>query len=196
MYAYINGKLTYKTPTLVYLECNGIAYSINISLNTYAYIENLHEVKLFIQQIVREDNLSLFGFFNEDEKIMFNHLITVSGIGPNTARLMLSSLTTQELHQAIINNDVRLIQSVKGVGPKSAQKVIIELKDKMQKSNLTSDGTSSTQNNNLPIVDEALAALNMLGFQKNKAEKAIQLALKQENITSVESLIKQSLKNL
>ena len=131
MYAYIKGKLTFKSPTQVYLECNGIGYLINISLQTYSEIEPLDDVKLYTQQIIREDAHTMYGFFSEDEKNMFNHLISVSGIGPNTARLMLSSMNSTEWINAIISEDVRLIQSVKGVGPKSAQRVIIELKDKV-----------------------------------------------------------------
>lgn len=198
MYAYIKGKLTHKSPTLVHLECNGIGFLINISLQTYSEIEEKEDVKLFIQQIIREDAHTLYGFYTEDEKIMFNHLISVSGIGPNTARLMLSSMHANEWINAIVSEDIRLIQSVKGVGPKSAQRVVIELKDKVKKENLLSNNTSNTislaKND---IYNEAMAALNMLGFAKVQAEKALQKAIKENsNIISVEELIKSSLKNL
>jgi len=198
MYAYLKGKLTYKTPTYVYIECNGIAFHVNISLHTYSDIEKLEEVMLYTQLIVREDAHILYGFYAEEERNMFNHLISVSGIGPNTARLMLSSLSTKELQNAIIYDDVRLIQSVKGVGPKSAQKVIIELKDKVKKENLTQTLEPNLGvNNKNEIYSEAIAALSMLGFAKNQAEKAIQSVLKSNpNIHSTEELIKQSLKNL
>jgi Holliday junction DNA helicase RuvA len=199
MYAYLKGKITHLSPTQIHLECNGIGFLINISLQTYSDIEKLNEVKLFTQQIVREDAHTLFGFFTEEEKNLFNHLISVSGIGPNTARLMLSSLNTNEWINAIISEDVRLIQSVKGVGPKSAQRVIIELKDKVKKENLTaSTGIVSANNLKSDIYLEALAALSMLGFAKPQAEKSIQKVLKESNlnVNSVEELIKLSLKNL
>lgn len=198
MYAYIKGKLTFKSPTQVYLECNGIGYLINISLQTYSEIEPLDDVKLYTQQIIREDAHTMYGFFSEDEKNMFNHLISVSGIGPNTARLMLSSMNSTEWINAIISEDVRLIQSVKGVGPKSAQRVFIELRDKVKKETyLQSSELGIMANSKSEIFSEAIAALSMLGFAKNQSEKAIQTVLKiNPNINTTEDLIKQSLKNL
>lgn len=198
MYAYIKGKLTHKSPTQVHLECNDIGFLINISLQTYSEIENKDDVKLFIQQIIREDAHTLFGFHTEEEKNLFNHLISVSGIGPNTARLMLSSMNTNEWINAIISEDIRLIQSVKGVGPKSAQRVVIELKDKVKKENLAiAKDVSVISSAKNEVYTEALAALNMLGFAKIQAEKAIQKVIKENsNIHSVEELIKLSLKNL
>jgi Holliday junction DNA helicase RuvA len=199
MYAYIKGKLTTKTPTLVYLECGGVGFQVNISLQTFSEIEKLEEAMLYTQLIVREDAHILYGFFSEEEKNMFNYLISVSGIGPNTARLMLSSLSTQELVNAIIHDDVRLIQSVKGVGPKSAQKVIIELKDKVKKDNISQLAGASGLKSSIKseIVSETIAALSMLGFAKAPSEKAVQNVLKNNpDIATVEELIKQSLKNL
>ena len=198
MYAYLKGKLTYKSPTLVYIECGGVGFQVNITLQTYSEIEKLEETILYTQQIVREDGHFLYGFYSEDEKNIFNHLISVSGIGPNTARLMLSSLSVQELTNAIIYEDVRLIQSVKGVGPKSAQRVIIELKDKVKKETyLQSSELGIMANSKSEIFSEAIAALSMLGFAKNQSEKAIQTVLKiNPNINTTEDLIKQSLKNL
>lgn len=199
MYAYIIGKITHKSPTQVYLECNGIGFFINISLQTYSEIEQKEEVKLYIQQIIREDAHTLYGFFTENEKNVFNHLLSISGIGPNTARLMLSSMSASEWVNAIISEDIRLIQSVKGVGPKSAQRVVIELKDKLKKEIITTgnDVMAIAYTAKNDIYNEALAALNMLGFVKNQAEKAMQKALKDiPNINSVEELIKVSLKNL
>lgn len=198
MYAYLKGKLTYKSPTLVYIECGGVGFQVNITLQTYSEIEKLEETILYTQQIVREDGHFLYGFYTEDEKNTFNHLISVSGIGPNTARLMLSSLSVQELTNAIIYEDVRLIQSVKGVGPKSAQRVIIELRDKVKKETyLQSSEVGIIANSKSEIFSEAIAALSMLGFAKNQSEKAIQTVLKiNPNINTTEDLIKQSLKNL
>ncbi|HMV14399.1 MAG: Holliday junction branch migration protein RuvA [Chitinophagales bacterium] len=198
MFAYISGKITYKTPTHIYLDCNGIAYYINISLNTYAAIEKQESVKLYTHLVVREDAHVLYGFYTEEEKNLFLHLISVSGVGPNTARLVLSSMSTQEFQKAIIQADVRLIQSIKGIGPKSAQRLILELKDKLKK-DATAEGMDNiaASSSNTLIKEEALAALNMLGFQKAQAEKAVQKSM-QENtqIQSVEELIKLSLKNL
>ena len=198
MIAYLNGKITYKTPTHVYLDCNGVAYFVNISLTTFSQIEKAENIKLFTHLVVREDAHVLYGFFSEEEKNMFLYLISVSGVGPNTARLVLSSMSTSEFQRAIIQEDVRLIQSIKGIGPKSAQRLILELKDKLKKTpvqegmdNLLLHGSHSV------MTDEALAALNMLGFQKLQAEKAVQKAIRENHqIQSVEELIKLSLKNL
>jgi len=198
MLAYLTGKITYKTATHVYLECNGVAYFVNISLNTFSQIENAENVKLFTHLVIREDAHTLFGFFSEEEKNMFLHLISVSGVGPNTARLVLSSMSTSEFQKAIIQEDVRLIQSIKGIGPKAAQRLILELRDKLKKSS-TQEGIDIAQTYGVRSVmaDEALAALTMLGFQKAQAEKAIQKVLKENQQTqSVEELIKLSLKNL
>jgi Holliday junction DNA helicase RuvA len=198
MYAYLTGKITYKTPTHVYLDCNGVGYFIHISLSTFSQIEHAENIKLFIHLVVREDAHLLFGFCTEDEKSMFLHLISVSGIGPNTARLVLSSMSTQEFQRAITQENVRLIQSIKGIGPKSAQRLILELKDKLKREPMQ-DGMEmkAASGSHAVMNDEALAALNMLGFQKIQAEKAIQKALKESHpVQSVEELIKLSLKNL
>jgi Holliday junction DNA helicase RuvA len=140
----------------------------------------------------------LYGFFSEEEKNMFLHLISVSGVGPNTARLVLSSMSTYEFQKAIIQGDVRLIQSIKGIGPKSAQRLILELKDKLKKEPIPEGMDSQLlQGGQSVITEEALSALNMLGFQKAQAEKAVQKAIKEnQQIQSVEELIKLSLKNL
>ncbi|MBK9330501.1 MAG: Holliday junction branch migration protein RuvA [Sphingobacteriales bacterium] len=198
MYAYLTGKITYKTPTHVYLDCNGVGYFIHISLSTFSQIEHTDNIRLFIHLVVREDAHLLFGFYTEDEKSMFLHLISVSGIGPNTARLVLSSMSTQEFQRAITQENVRLIQSIKGIGPKSAQRLILELKDKLKREPMQ-DGMEmkAASGSHAVMNDEALAALNMLGFQKIQAEKAIQKALKESHpVQSVEELIKLSLKNL
>ncbi|HQV77889.1 MAG TPA: Holliday junction branch migration protein RuvA [Chitinophagales bacterium] len=198
MFAYLYGKITLKTPTHIYLDCNGVAYFVHISLNTFSQLENMENATLFTHLVVREDAHILYGFYTEEEKNMFLYLISVSGVGPNTARLVLSSLSVQEFQKAIIQEDVRLIQSIKGIGPKSAQRLILELKDKLKKSNLT-EGMDSTMLSTQTSVmsEEALSALNMLGFQKATAEKAVAKVMKENSqIQSVEELIKLSLKNL
>lgn len=198
MYAYLTGKITYKTPTHVYLDCNGVGYFIHISLSTFSQIEHTENIKLFTHLVVREDAHLLYGFYTEEEKNMFLHLISVSGIGPNTARLVLSSMSTQEFQRAITQENVRLIQSIKGIGPKSAQRLILELKDKLKKEPLQEGVDMPALTGSHAVMnDEALAALNMLGFQKIQAEKAVQKALKEGHpVQSVEELIKLSLKNL
>lgn len=198
MYAYLNGKISLKTPTHVYLDCNGIAFFVNITLHTFSQLEQDAFVKLYTHLVVREDAHILYGFISEEEKNMFLHLISVSGVGPNTARLVLSSLSVQEFQKAIIQEDVRLIQSIKGIGPKSAQRLILELKYKLKKSP-TSEGMEATllHSHSSIMSDEALAALTMLGFQKPQAEKAITKVWKENgNVQTVEDLIKLSLKNL
>jgi Holliday junction DNA helicase RuvA len=197
MFAYLNGRITYKTPTHVYLDCNGVAYFINISLTTYSQLENAENAKLYMHLVVREDAHILYGFFTEEEKAMFLHLVSVSGVGPNTARLVLSSLSIQEFQRAIIQEDVRLIQSIKGIGPKSAQRLILELKDKLKKEPAQQGAETLLPHGSNVMNEEALAALTMLGFQKTQSERAVQKALKDNlKIESVEELIKLSLKNL
>lgn len=197
MFAYLDGKITHKTPTHIYIECNGVGYFVNISLTTFSQIESLSEAKLFTHLVVREDAHILYGFFTEEEKNMFLYLISVSGVGPNTARLVLSSLSVQEFQKAIISEDVRLIQSIKGIGPKSAQRLILELKDKLKKDKMLDNADNISIQGNRMVADEALAALSILGFPKAQAEKAISKVLKENNaIHSVEELIKWSLKNL
>lgn len=195
MFAYLNGKLTYKSPTQVYVDCNGVGYQVNITLYTYSDVELLESAKLYTYLHVREDIQVLYGFSTEQEKQMFIHLISVSGVGPNTARLILSSMTTNELANAIINEEVSLIQTVKGIGPKSAKRLVLELKDKM-KSIDTVDTVTSVNESSNAIVGEAVAALTMLGFSKNQAEKAVLKLWKTNTVKNVEELIKLSLKNL
>jgi Holliday junction DNA helicase RuvA len=195
MFAYLNGKLTYKSPTQIYVDCNGVGYQVNITLYTYSDIELLDSAKLFTYFYVREDQQVLYGFSTEQEKQMFVHLISVSGVGPNTARLILSSMTTNELANAIINEEVSLIQKVKGIGPKSAKRLILELKDKMKSIETLNIATTSDASTN-NIVEEAVAALTMLGFSKNQTEVAVLKLWKANPVKSVEELIKLSLKNL
>jgi len=195
MFAYLNGKLTYKSPTQIYVDCNGVGYQVNITLYTYSDIELLETAKLYTYFYVREDQQILYGFSTEQEKQMFIHLISVSGVGPNTARLILSSMTTNELANAIINEEVSLIQTVKGIGPKSAKRLVLELKDKMKSIETQSIAAASDSSAN-HLVEEAVAALMMLGFSKNQTELTVMKIWKANSIKSVEELIKLSLKNL
>jgi Holliday junction DNA helicase RuvA len=192
MIAHLNGKLVEKNPTNVIIECGGVGYFVKISLNTFSALGSNEQLKLFTQQIVREDAHLLFGFATIEERDVFNLLLSVSGIGPNTAILMLSSLQPAEIAQAIQTDDVRTIQSIKGIGAKTAQRVIIDLKDKMVKMEW-SGGSNIFAGHNTNRFD-ALTALISLGFDKKSAEKAIEkLATGNE---SVEELIKGALKIL
>jgi len=170
----------------------GIGYHLNISLHTYEKIVNLDHCKLLAHQVIREDAQQLFGFFDEEERELFRQLISVSGIGPNTARMALSSLSPEELKRAIIAGDISLIKSVKGVGPKTAQRIIVELQDGLKKTNV---GEMSVLTGKTIAVEEALAAMQTLGFPRLQAERAITAALKNNNGNqSVEEILKQALK--
>jgi Holliday junction DNA helicase RuvA len=194
MYAYIDGKLVFRCPTYVVIEAGGIGYHIHISLNTYAALPEHERCKLYTWLHVKEDAHTLYGFIDEGEKRLFLHLISVSGIGPNTGRMILSSITPAEIQTAIVKGDVPLIQRIKGIGPKSAQRMILELQDKLKKEG--PDSLISMPSHNT-AKDEALSALVMLGFAKSSAEKALDSAIRAttENL-SVEQLIKIALKSL
>jgi Holliday junction DNA helicase RuvA len=192
MIAHLNGKLIEKNPTNVIVECAGVGYFVKVSLNTFSALGNEEHLKIYTQFIVREDAQLLYGFATIEERDVFNFLISVSGIGPNTAILMLSSMTPAEIAQAIQTEDVRSIQAIKGIGAKTAQRVIIDLKDKMLKVEWN-EPTNIFAGNNTNRFD-ALTALIALGFDKKAAEKAIdKVATGSE---SVEQLIKGSLKIL
>lgn len=194
MYAYINGKLVFKCPTYVEIEAGGIGYHINISLNTYASLQEKEHCKLFTWLHVKEDAHTLYGFFEEGERRLFLHLISVSGIGPNTGRMILSSISPSEIQAAIVKGDVSQIQRIKGIGPKSAQRMILELQDKLRKEGPDSLISMPVHNT---AKDEALTALVMLGFNKNIAEKSLESTIKASTEDlSVEALIKNALKSL
>lgn len=194
MYAYIDGKLAFKCPTYVIIEAGGVGYHINISLNTYSNLGDSERCKLYTWLHVKEDAHTLYGFADEGERRLFLHLVSVSGIGPNTGRMILSSITPDEIQTAIVKGDVPLIQRIKGIGPKSAQRMILELQDKLKKEG---SGSLISAPANTTAKDEALSALVMLGFARNLAEKAITGATSggNENLT-VEQLIKIALKSL
>ncbi len=194
MYEFINGKIIEITPSYVVLETAQIGYFINISLTTYEKINKAETVKLFIHQILREDTNTLFGFEDQNEREIFRQLISVSGIGANTARLMLSSLKPAEIVKAIGDADVAVIKSVKGIGLKTAQRVIVDLKDKIGKIS-SSEATLQFAEKNL-VVEEALSALVMLGFNKKNAEKIIQKIIKNTPDITVEEMVKLGIKNM
>lgn len=192
MYAYITGKIIEKSPTCVVLDNNGIGYDINITLNTFTAIGEKETVKLYVHEQILEDARNLFGFFTAKERDIFEMLITVSGVGCNTARLILSSLTVSELCNAIGNDDARTIQSVKGIGAKTAQRITIDLRDKLKKFDYEVENVASENNT---IKKETLSALAVLGFNKTAAEKVIDKLMK-DGEQSVENLIKEALKLL
>lgn len=193
MYDYFRGKLILKAPTHVILDVGGIGYHIHISLTTFSQIKEQEECKLYVSFQVREDSQTLYGFASESERELFNHLISVSGIGPNTGRMMLSSITPEEIQSAIISGHVSVIQKIKGIGPKSAQRLILELQDKLKK---LGGGTLLGLPISKPsISEEALAALVMLGFVKAQAEKVLNSLLLENPDLTVEEMIKLALKN-
>ena len=195
MIHHIKGLITFKSPTYVVVETGGVGYKIFISLNTYARIESLEQVKLLTYFHVKEDGQSLFGFSDEQERSLFTHLISVSGIGPTTAQLVLSSLSTDEIRSAILSEDDRQFNRVKGIGPKTAKRIILELKDKIQKDS-GEDWTPIPSADNT-IRQEALSALIALGFSRIPVQKTLNKILKDHpEVDSVEKLIKLALQHL
>lgn len=193
MYEYIKGILVEAAPAYAIVECGGIGYFVHISVNTYSQISAEKTVVLYIHLIVREDAHLLYGFFSKEERRVFRLLISVSGVGANTANVMLSSMTVNEIAGAIMTENVNAIKSVKGIGLKTAQRVIIELKDKISTAGITGDATLGVTST---IQEEALSALMMLGFVKGQASKVLDKVVAGGGITSVEELIKQALKQL
>lgn len=195
MYNHFEGKLALKTPTYAVIDCGGVGYQLNISLNTFSKIPDSGTCRLFAHLAVREDAHVLFGFADEEERELFRQLISVSGVGAGTARMILSSMTPAEVVSAIHSGNVAALKSIKGIGEKSAQRIIIDLKGKFTGDNLAGATISFAGDNKMR--EEALSALVMLGFAKNVAEKAVDKALKAEgNALSVEHLLKLALKNL
>lgn len=193
MYEYIKGIVSELSPAHIVIETNGIGFFINISLNTYTLASSSKEIKLFVHQIIREDANSIFGFFDKKERELFRKLISVSGVGPNIARMMLSAMSTVEIVNAIVTEDVNTLKSIKGIGPKAAQRIIIDLKDKLEKTETLTEIFALQHNRN---TDEALSALIMLGFDKNASSKVLNKINKTEADLSVENLIKRALKEL
>jgi Holliday junction DNA helicase RuvA len=191
MYAYLQGRITYKSPAQVYMEVNGVGYEVNISLNTYSHIQQLEEGKLFTWLQVKEDGHVLYGFFDKAEKETFLMLLSVSGIGASTARMMLSSLKPEEVNRAIAQSNVKLLESVKGIGKKTAERMVLELKDKVGRS-VTVSTFSPLPGNNLEL--DALNALIALGISRTQAEQSIQKVILAEPSLPLEDLIKKALK--
>lgn len=195
MIEYIKGKLIELTPTDLVLECAGIGYKILISLQTYEALNGKEDAKIYIHHYLREDEELYYGFATKDEREMFRLLIGVSGVGAATARMMLSSLTTEEIRNAILAEDLNKIKSIKGIGTKSAQRLILELKDKVVKGE-GSENTVLFSTASNSAVDEATTALVMLGFSKPNVNKAITAVLKESPAASLEEIIKLALKRL
>ena len=193
MIAHVQGKLVEKTPTDVVIDCGGVGYHINISLHTYSLLPASDHLKLFTHLLVREDAHTLYGFVEKSERELFKLLISVSGIGASIARTMLSSLDPKQIIQAIAVSDVATVQSIKGIGAKTAQRVILDLKDKIVKI-YDIDEISLSQNNTNR--DEALSALEVLGFVRKASEKVVDKIVSQTPDATVEIIIKQALKNL
>jgi Holliday junction DNA helicase RuvA len=193
MITHIQGRLIEKNPTDLVIDCNGVGYSLNISLHTFSQLTNEENLKLFTHLQVREDSHTLFGFSTKVEREIFRLLISVSGVGASIARTMLSSLSPQQVMEAIAHNNLTVIQSVKGIGSKTAQRVVLDLKDKILKVYGLDEVSSTLSNTNKT---EALSALETLGFTRKQAEKVCDIIVKNDPDVSVENLIKQALKNL
>ena len=195
MIDYIKGNIAEINPTEVILECYGIGYRILISLQTYEGLNGKSDAKVYIHHYIREDEELYYGFFTKDERELFRLLIGVSGIGASTARMMLSSLTSEEIRNAIIAEDINKIKSIKGIGMKSAQRLILELKDKVVKGGGTDNTVLFTPVSNA-AADEAVTALVMLGFTKANVNKVVNAILKEKPNATLEEIIKLSLKRL
>jgi Holliday junction DNA helicase RuvA len=194
MYSFISGKVAEKNPAYVIIDNQGIGYLINITLNTFTAIGEQSEVRLYVHLAIREDAHVLYGFYTEEERSLFLQLITVSGVGCNTARLILSSLTVRETIDAIFNNNTKAIQSIKGIGAKTAQRIIVDLQDKVSKLNISEGEKTPVGYNTLK--EEALSALMVLGFNRTSIEKALDKLMSQMENPNVEQLIKEALRLL
>jgi Holliday junction DNA helicase RuvA len=193
MIHHLNGKLIEKHPTHLVIECGGVGYFVNISLNTYAAIPDEEHLRIYTHLQIREDAHTLFGFYSLAEREIFRLLVSVSGVGSSTARTMLSSMTPAQVRDAIASQDVPAIKAVKGIGAKTAQRVILDLRDKVLKIYDLDEVSPESNNTNK---EEALSALEALGFARKSAEKVVDAALRQDPLLSVEGIIKSALKNL
>ena len=192
MITQIKGRLVEKSPTEVVVDCNGIGYSINISLNTFSKIGNEENIKLYTHLIIKEDSHSLYGFFEKSERSLFKLLISVSGVGASTGRMMLSSLTPNEIVSAIMTENVQVIQSIKGIGLKTSQRVILELKDKV----LSLEGSEQQELNLNNESSEAASALEVLGYSQKQTSKILSKIITENPGINVETLIKKALNKL
>jgi Holliday junction DNA helicase RuvA len=196
MYEYITGKVAEATPTYAVIEAAGVGYFINISLKTYSEIEKLSDAKLYVHFIVREDQQTLFGFSTKLERELFRQLISVSGVGGNTARMILSTYSPRELQNIIATENAVLLKNVKGLGLKTAQKIIVELSGKMLELGADTMDMPVTAPANNVVYDEAMAALQMLGFQKAASDKALKAIFKENPTMAVEEAVRAALKHL
>ncbi len=200
MIEYIRGEVTELIPTFAVIETNGVGYGINISLNTFSKLQGKKEGKLYIYENVREDAYALFGFFDKAEREMFTMLISVSGIGANTARTILSEMSVRELCAVISQSDVKLLKNVKGIGPKTAQRIIVELKDKIGSSDMGDFTPEDVRPVAVQIDDEvkkeAIGALTMLGFAPVPTTKTVNAILKEDPSLTVEEVVKRALKQI
>ena len=202
MIEYIRGELTDITPAMAVVEAAGVGYALSISLNTFTAIQNKKEVRLYVHEAIvtggRDDSYTLYGFFSKEERELYRQLITVSGVGANTARMILSSFTPAELCNAIASGDERAIKGVKGIGLKTAQRIIVDLKDKIANTDLmqqaASDAGKPVDNINKEVRNEAVSALTMLGFSPAPSAKVVSEILKQQPDLPVEQVIKHALK--
>jgi Holliday junction DNA helicase RuvA len=193
MIAHLQGKLVEKSPTQVVIDCGGVGYHVNISLHTYSLIPNVDFIKLYTHLQIKEDAHTLFGFMEKSEREIFKMLLSVSGIGASIARTMLSSLDPKQIINAIASGDVVTIQTIKGIGSKTAQRVILDLKERVLKLYDLDEVSMSLSNTNK---DEALSALEVLGFVRKTSEKLIEKIIKEDPEATVETIIKKALKNL
>lgn len=196
MIEYIKGNIAELNPASAVIDCNGMGYFINISLNTYSAIQKLNSAKLYIYEAIREDAYVLYGFADKQERELFLLLISVSGIGGNTARMILSALSPSELANVISSENVNMLKTVKGIGLKTAQRVIVDLKDKIKITGVDSGKAAGTMLQNTEVHDEAVAALTMLGFNTAASQKVVFAILKEEPLAKVEEVIKLALKRL
>ena len=193
MITHLQGKLVEKSPTQIIIDCGGVGYHVNISLHTYSLLPNTDFIKVYTHLQIKEDAHTLFGFMEKSEREIFRLLLSVSGIGASIARTMLSSLDPKQITNAIASADVLTIQSIKGIGSKTAQRVILDLKDKVLKLYDLDEVSMSQSNTNR---DEALSALEVLGFLRKTSERVVEKIVKEDPDASVESIIKKALKNL
>jgi Holliday junction DNA helicase RuvA len=199
MIEYIKGELTDLTPAMATVEAAGVGYGLNISLNTFSAIQGKKEVKLYVYEAIREDAYQLYGFINKKEREMFLLLITVNGVGANTARMMLSGMSVAELCNAISTGNARLIQSIKGIGKMTAQRIIVDLRDKIVALGITEEipaGGTVAAPVNTAVRDEAVAALTMLGFAPAPSQKVVVAILQEQPDTPVEQVVKLALKQI
>lgn len=193
MITHIKGKLVEKNPAYVVIDCNGVGYLLRISLHSFSQIGDEEFCSLYTHLSIKEDSHSLYGFVEKEERELFRLLISVSGVGANTAQMILSSLSPNDAQQAILSENVQVLKSVKGIGAKTAQRIILDLKDKIAKQGVVADNRFVVHNR---VKDEALSALTMLGFNKNSIEKIIDKELHQESNVEVEALVKKVLQNI